>query len=233
MRLVSWNIQGGLGMDKIRSLDRTAQVLNGLTPDLLCLQEVHCRFPQSGLQNQPARLRRLLGMPIHFHACFRVGISSFGNLLATPFPLRTVKFHTLTNSLERRRPALRLERRGLLEAVIELPRGPIAVFVTHWGLEEVDRRINAQETARRIEEVELPVLLMGDFNALPDREEVRLLVELSGLIDAGAAAKEATYPADIPRSRIDYLFHSPEIVVQQLTVVDTQVSDHRPLLAVL
>jgi endonuclease/exonuclease/phosphatase family metal-dependent hydrolase len=219
-------------MDGIRSLDRTAETIKTVMPDIVCLQEVHVRFPQSGFQDQPAQLRQRLGMPVHFLPSFRVGFSAFGNLIATAFPLRTLKLHPITNASERRRPKMIFERRGLLEAVIDLPQGPWAVFITHWGLDEGDRLINAEETGERIKAVGLPTLLLGDFNARPDSDEIGLLKELSGLVDGGAGADVPTYPADTPRARIDYLFHSPETVVQQLTVIDTQVSDHWPLLAV-
>jgi len=230
MRLVSYNIRGGLGMDGRRSIERIAEVLRGIEADVICLQEVHRRLPLSRFQNQPNRLARLLGKRACFHNLWRGAIGGYGNALLTALPVRAVSALFLPNDEEhRRRPPLRIERRGLLEVVVQTPGGPLAVLGTHWSLEAADRERSAEEIARRIADLPTPVILAGDFNASAESAEIQKLRDLTGLVDAGWSEAQPTFPSDHPAARIDYIWHSPGLEVSRVEVVDTQASDHRPV----
>ena len=50
---MTYNIRGALGMDGRRCVRRIAAVIDRVQPDLLCLQEAHCRLPCSGFADQP------------------------------------------------------------------------------------------------------------------------------------------------------------------------------------
>jgi endonuclease/exonuclease/phosphatase family metal-dependent hydrolase len=72
----------------------------------------------------------------------------------------------------------------------------------------------------------------GDFNAEPgSRTHLQFL--FAGLQDAWLRCGEGdgfTFPADKPIKRIDYLFLAPGLRCTNAQVLDTRVSDHRPLL---
>jgi endonuclease/exonuclease/phosphatase family metal-dependent hydrolase len=76
-----------------------------------------------------------------------------------------------------------------------------------------------------------PVLVGGDFNAEPDSAVVRRLRD-GGLRDAWSECGQGdgfTYPADQPRKRIDYVFLTGNLRCSAAEVIDTKISDHRPL----
>jgi endonuclease/exonuclease/phosphatase (EEP) superfamily protein YafD len=76
------------------------------------------------------------------------------------------------------------------------------------------------------------MLAGGDFNAEPDSAVIRTVRE-AGLRDAWIECGHGdglTYPADQPRKRIDYLFVAGTIRCSAAEVIDTKISDHRPLL---
>lgn len=229
MRLVTYNIRGGLGMDDRRSTRRIGEVLQEIGADIVCLQEVHQRLPWSAFRDQPGHLARVVKSRVVFQNNFRVGLGGFGNALLTSRPILSRASHSLPNARERQRILKSLERRGLLEVVVETPGGPLVVLVTHWSLDAEDRMKSAEEIAARVEALKTPVILAGDFNAEADSAEMQRLRQETGLVDAGAAAAAATFPADAPRARIDYVLHSPELSVTPASVVDTQASDHRPV----
>jgi endonuclease/exonuclease/phosphatase family metal-dependent hydrolase len=228
MRLLDWNIRGGLGMDNRRSLKRIAEVIRESQADIVCLQEVHCQFPQSGFQNQPRMVERLTDMPVHFLPSFRIGISSFGNVILTRLPTSWLTLHPLPNPIERKRLKLRLERRAMLSANIQTDSGVINLFTTHLSLNTQDRMQSAREILKKVQGASGSVLLAGDFNAGPDSSEINVIRE-SGLVDAGISSG-LTYPSNRPTHRIDYVFHSADLNVKAFKVMESTASDHCPIL---
>ena len=87
---------------------------------------------------------------------------------------------------------------------------------------------------------EVPQLLRGlitggDFNSTPD-SAVHETVLRSGLRDAWlecGAGNSLTYPATPPAKRIDYVFLSRGARCRSAVVLDTDASDHRPVLVVV
>jgi endonuclease/exonuclease/phosphatase (EEP) superfamily protein YafD len=75
----------------------------------------------------------------------------------------------------------------------------------------------------------------GDFNSTPD-DPVLEPLRKAGLRDAWkecGSGDGLSYPADKPAKRIDYLFLSGALHCSAAEVIDTRVSDHRPLLVTL
>jgi len=84
------------------------------------------------------------------------------------------------------------ERRTLLFAEIESPFGPIPFFVTHlnWKFDEGHVRVaQIREIVLRVEAVaksrSFPAILVGDFNAEPDADEIRFMRGLTTLDGSG------------------------------------------------
>ncbi len=231
MRIVTYNIRGCLGIDGVRSPKRIADVIRGTGAQVVCLQEVHQRLPESGFQDQPHRLGRLLGMRCVFQCNFRLGVGRYGNAILTALQVLSRHSTELPNACERARILKLPERRGLLEVVLDTPAGPLTVMTTHWSLDAQDRLDSAPVVAERLRRAQGPVILCGDFNATPDSEEIRLLAEVTGLQDAGAPGNEPTFPADVPSARIDYVWLSEGLDTAKAETISTDASDHLPVVA--
>jgi endonuclease/exonuclease/phosphatase family metal-dependent hydrolase len=79
---------------------------------------------------------------------------------------------------------------------------------------------------------ELPVVLGGDLNSEPG-SDVQAQLRAAGLRDAWMECGHGdgfTYPAHIPVKRIDYLFLTGSLACTSARIVETNISDHRPLL---
>ena len=87
MRVMTYNIRGGWGMDGGWSTERIADVVLEQAPDILCLQEVHQRLPQSRFVDQPGRLQKALGLPVVFQANLRLGAGAYGLALVSRYPV--------------------------------------------------------------------------------------------------------------------------------------------------
>jgi len=232
MRLLTWNIRGGLGMDGVRSLRRIADVIRAASPDVVCLQEVHRRLPWSGLEDQPRLLAEMTGLQALFQSNFRVGFGGFGNAVLSGLPVVSFRLHRLPNRLERRRPAMRFERRGALHTVVQAPWGPVGVLCTHWSLVQADRLESAVWMLEALRSCPPAAVLAGDLNADWDSPEVSRLRE-AGLVDAGGDLAGPTYPARPPIHRLDYVLHTPRLRCVGQETLGSDASDHLPVLAVL
>lgn len=222
LRVLTYNIRGGLGMDGRRDTERIAQVVAAQGPDVICFQEVHQRLPWSGFVDQPGRLRQALGMSFEFQANLRVGFGGYGLGIATPHRIQAVRRHLLTSMGE---------QRGALEVQIQSPIGPVTVFCTHWGLSRDERVKQAAEMTEWVQAAPVPVVVCGDLNDRPGVDYIQDMRSQTGLMDAGEAEDVPTFPSDVPQARIDVIFHSPGLRSPRVTVGGSQASDHLPIWA--
>ncbi|PXW89690.1 endonuclease/exonuclease/phosphatase family metal-dependent hydrolase [Nitrosomonas sp. Nm84] len=138
MKLLSWNIQWGRGMDGRVDLSRILQTIRQLGDfDVICLQEVAVNFsglPDSKGEDQMAELSAGLPgyTPIYGVAtdvpARRGGRSLFGNAIFTRFPVGQVWRHLLPWQAELAVPSM---QRMLVEAVITTDIGAVRVMTTH------------------------------------------------------------------------------------------------------
>ena len=132
------------------------------------------------------------------------------------------------------------EPRAALVASAITPSGRLQVVTTHLdpSAEDTYRLQEARivlNIVRARASAETPVLVGGDFNAEPNSSVVETL-HAGGLRDAWTECGHGdglTYPADQPRKRIDYLFLTGTLRCSAAEVIDTKISDHRPLLVTL
>lgn len=138
MKLLTWNIQWGRGMDGRVDLERIAAEIMGMDAfDVICLQEVAVNFPglpgSRGEDGMAVLSAHLTGYtPIFAPATDlpdgRGGRRLFGNALFSRLPVGQVWRHLLPWPSD---PACPSMQRVLLEAVIDAPLGPLRVMTTH------------------------------------------------------------------------------------------------------
>jgi endonuclease/exonuclease/phosphatase family metal-dependent hydrolase len=138
MKLLSWNIQWGRGLDGRVDLARILETIHQLGDfDVLCLQEVAVNFPGlpgSHGEDQVAELSA--GLP-GYTALYGVatdvpdgcgGRSQFGNTIFSRLPVGQVWRHLLPWPAEPDAPSM---QRVLVEAVVTADIGPLRVMTTH------------------------------------------------------------------------------------------------------
>jgi endonuclease/exonuclease/phosphatase family metal-dependent hydrolase len=225
--MVTYNTQGSLGIDNIRSTGRIAHTLRPLSADVICFQEIHRRMARSGREDQPEVLERLLNRRFCFQPTliFAFG-GGYGNGVATRFPVIEEKLHLLPSSKGK-------EQRGALEVRLRDVEGyrTLTVFSTHWGLDVEERKTQAEALAEVVRKAMRPVIVGGDFNESPDGEAVQMFLTMTGLRDADVEQNCATFVSNNPTRRIDLLLYSPELQASNAEVVPSLASDHLPLVA--
>ncbi|SOD16860.1 endonuclease/exonuclease/phosphatase family protein [Nitrosomonas ureae] len=139
MKLLSWNIQWGRGMDGRVDLARIIRTIRQIGEfDVICLQEVAVNFPGlpgSRGENQVAELSaQLPGYTAIYGAATDVpnsfgGRSQFGNAIFTRLPVGQIGRHLLPWQAELTTPSM---QRVLVEAVITTTEaGLLRVMTTH------------------------------------------------------------------------------------------------------
>ena len=207
-------------MDGVRSAERVCETILAQNADIVCLQEVHQRLPQSFFADNPKQFEKHLGLPVIFQANLRLGLGGYGVAVVSRFPVGTVQNHLL--------PSVR-EQRGVLEVRLDTPTGPLVIFNTHFGLSGGERVKQAESLAALVQSAAYPVIVCGDFNERADALAVRALLAQTGLSDADATQDRWTYPTNALEGRIDYLFYSPPLLCQGVSVIETAASDHLPV----
>lgn len=235
VRLLTYNVHRCLGIDGDLSPGRVADAIAEAAPDIVLLQELDVMRKRSGAIDQAADIARRLGMDVHFHPSLRQGDESYGNAVLTSHPSRIVRAGALPGLATRN-----VEPRGALWAAIHVPGGEVNVVCTHLGLRGTERLGQVDCLLGKdwlgSPACRDPVILGGDFNAVPQSRAYRRLA--AALRDAQEAARPArprpTFPSRLPMLRLDHVFLRgiPEVSRAEplRTPLARVASDHLPLL---
>lgn len=157
MRLLTWNIQWGRGLDGRVDLGRIAGEIRAMGAfDVICLQEVAVNFPGlpgSRGEDQVAELAAHLPgyTPVYAAATDlpdgRGGRRLFGNAIYCRLPVGQVWRHLLPWPSD---PSVPSMQRVLTEAVIEAPFGPLRVMTTHLEYYSRPQRLAQIDAIRRL-----------------------------------------------------------------------------------
>jgi endonuclease/exonuclease/phosphatase family metal-dependent hydrolase len=231
LRVMTYNVHVGTGMDKKLDLARIAEVINRERPDLVALQEVDRGVERTGRVDQIKELSRLTKMDYAFAHNLNYQGGQYGVAVLSRTPILSIDHRRYQHLRE-------AERRGFIRVEVEFGGRRIHFVNTHLDYQHADNRLfEARQMLAALPARGLPVIVAGDFNDEPKGSTYRLMLE--NFVDAWAAGGGAggglTYPADKPSKRIDYIFHGAGggVSVKGARVVATLASDHLPLVAEL
>lgn len=251
IRVITYNIHHGEGLDKKFDLNRIAKVLMAEKPDIVALEEVDQKTKRASGVDQPKEFARLTGMRVVFGHNIDYDGGGYGTAVLTRLPIRWCEKVKLKSFYEST-PAHQEQRGVQVIKLGEKNRPGLLFLCTHFDYRPPDdERMASVATVNGLMKkhgAELAIIA-GDFNALPDSRPIRELAKewkIAGWKDGtetavgDSAGKDAkaivTFPADKPDHCIDYVMCRPadRWKVVELRVLDEPVaSDHRPVLAVL
>lgn len=254
IRVVTYNIHHGEGVDGKFDLPRIADVLKSVSPDIVAVQEVDQGTARSGGVDQPAELARLTGMEVVFGRNIDYQGGGYGTAVLTKLPVKASASEKIPSFYEG--TAEHPEQRGVQVVELGPPGEPGIVFLcTHLDYRADDReRMASAELINRLagKYGDRLMLLAGDLNATPESDVIHELEnrwKIAGgdakpqvedrpgrAADNGNANRLLTYPSGAPTKHIDYVLFRPadRWQVVEARVLDERVaSDHRPMLAVL
>jgi endonuclease/exonuclease/phosphatase family metal-dependent hydrolase len=227
LRVMTYNIHVGVGMDKKLDLQRIADVINNEHPDFVGLQEVDRGVKRTEGKDEIAELAKMTSMNYVFAHNLDYQGGQYGVAVLSRFPTARVDHRKYENLRE-------AERRGMIRVEVVIGGRTINFVTTHLDYQYDDGRLfEAQQLQKFLQDVKGPLIVVGDFNDEPSGAAYNLM--LAGFDDAwlqgSAKAAGLTYPADKPVKRIDYVFtrRADGMKAKKAWVVNTLASDHLPL----
>ncbi len=236
IRIMTYNVRSCIGMDGKISPQRIARVIGRHDPDIVALQELDMGRKRTGEVDQAHVIAKELEMIFHFHPSVVVDEERYGDAVLSRYPMELIRAGRLPGIIKNSF----IEPRGVIWTAINMGGIKINFFNTHLGLFP---REGITQTKALLGDEWLahpvcrgPVILCGDFNALPNSRVCR---DIRGVLrdaqeELGDHDPQATWFSHYPVGRIDHVFVSQEIEVTRVEVsrtdLDKIASDHLPLI---
>lgn len=220
LRIMSYNIRNGRGLDNVSNIQRTADVINKVRPNVVAVQEVDSVTGRSG-QTDILRVLadKTLMFPVYAPAINYDGGKYGIGMLSKEKPL-SYRYLALPG---------REEERALL--IVEFEK--YIYCCTHLSLTGEDRLASLDIIRKEAAKANKPLFIAGDFNAHPDSEVIQEVQKDFVIL---TNTKQPTFPADEPTETIDYIaaYAKDTTAFTRLSayvVNEPAASDHRPIVA--
>lgn len=237
MRFLLYNVRYGAGVGcrfhlpfpGCGYLKRTGPVLGQITefirsqdPDIVGLVEVDGGSFRTDRQNQAEMIASALG---HYHTYK----SKYGDRSWVRFmPVANRQMNAfVTRDVIQEQKFLYFDH-GVKRLVIQLELEQVTMFLVHLSIKFRHRQHQLCDLYSLVKEVKKPYIVAGDFNVFWGDPEIELFLAATGLKSANPAG-HASYPSWNPKMELDFILHSPGIVVRKFEMPAVTFSDHLPL----
>ena len=203
-------------------LDHITAFIHAQQPDIVGLVEVDGGSFRSSRQNQAEYIASALG---HYHTYK----SKYGDRSWVRFmPIANRQMNAfLTRDAIKEQRFLYFDH-GVKRLVIQLELEEVTLFLVHLSIKFRHRQHQLCELYSLVKDMKKPYLIAGDFNVFWGDPEIELFLAATGLKSANAD-KFATYPSWAPKMELDFILHSPGIVIRNFQMPPVTFSDHLPL----
>lgn len=239
LRVLSYNIHKGFNTGNRKFvLSHIRDAIRLVHADLVFLQEVLGHHEDHGkrIKEWPTQPQfEFLADKLWPHYAYGKNsiytLGHHGNAILSKYPLTFWENIDISTN--------RLERRGLLHAVIEIPhkRKPLHALCVHLGLLETERQSQIKALCARIEKIvpkDAPLVIGGDFNdwrlKVTPQLQNRLRVKEAFHTLFGNHAR--TFPSWLPALRLDRIYYRSLKVSEARCLTGrpwTELSDHAAL----
>lgn len=240
MKILTWNVWVEEKIDNIFSL------IEELQPDVLCLQEItrECDFNPDIQTGE--YIAEKLGFDIYspdsqtwtdWHK------KAQSNAIISKFPIQRRRVEFMTDPFPGNPPDYWSEGRTYIECTLDVEGKVFTVGTTHLSFspffEQTDhRKDEANRLSSAISDNTKNYMLVGDFNSAPNSYTIEKIS--SSLNHCGPEMEQATWttkPFDYGgfaekelNWRLDYAFATPDLNILSSQIVETDYSDHLPIL---
>jgi endonuclease/exonuclease/phosphatase family metal-dependent hydrolase len=221
LKLMTYNIHRGIGRNGRLDLNAVAEVINDSNAGIIALQEVERHSIRTVFQDQIKQLSEKTNMNFSYGKSVNVLNGEYGNGILSRYPIEEYMAYEL--------PSFK-ERRTVLRTVINVDGLMVAVYNTHLGLNESERKGQVEHIIHMISEEKLEYLLMGDMNSNADKL-TKITAHMKDSADGSEKQHQSTFIEKEVEERIDYIFVSPNMEVKAYDVLESEASDHYPVVS--
>lgn len=231
IKVLSYNIHYGLGMDKKYDLERIAKVISDQNPDIVGLQEI-------GDSIMAAKLGELTGMKAVFGPS-KENMTGYGDAVLSKLPFQWVGNYSIPSASSSRYQAMAVD---VDLSTIYGANKKVRFINTHFdwlrSIGSQEARLATLDVIERgffKENSDIPAILTGDLNATPESDPLMKARNMSWWNES-LGKTLYTIPSRNPNRQIDYVLIRPKT---NWNVVDVEVldepiaSDHLPVLMTL
>ncbi|MBR4171804.1 MAG: endonuclease/exonuclease/phosphatase family protein [Kiritimatiellae bacterium] len=216
VRVLSYNVQDCFNLGrKDQNVERTAEVIRKLAPDVAGIQELDRNTKRSKGHDIAGELAEKTGMELSYGKTIDFQGGAYGiGILSKKKPIRAY-----TVPLPGKE-----EKRALQIAEFET----YVFFCTHLSLTKNSKIESVPLINAEAAKFSKPIILVGDFNAYPDSEPIQELRKTWKQVSVNGF----TFPANAPTVQIDYIFlhtDKPYRAEHAAIIEEPSVSDHRPI----
>ncbi len=240
IRVLTYNIHHGEGVDGRYDLERIAEVIASEAPDVVALQEIERFRRRTHHDDQPKLLASMLSM----HYCFAPvrdhrhtdhhSKAAYGNAILTRYDILSTSHFDLSI------PGAR-EPRGCLHTLVRTSAGLLHVFCVHLGLRRSERAqqmalLASSSILKNPRLTPAPAVLLGDFNNWwPVRTARHIQKQFVNACHVTGRRRLLTFGSPLTFLALDYVYATPDIRILNCYVSRSRkvrvASDHRPLVS--
>ncbi len=212
------------------NLQRTLEIIQSFSADIITLNEVDCLTKRSGCVNQPEIFSKALGYNYYFAPSIELEGGLYGIALFTKYEILSAKTIKIPDSYDENGEPF--EKRIIVSAVLNVCGRKLRIIMSHYGLTHAQQEKAVEYTLQQLQADQLPTVFSGDLNMTPDSRLVKKLSQ--HMTDSGLLLENGvfSYPTheftQEEKVKIDYVFTYGDIKVQKALIPDIHVSDHRP-----
>ena len=234
VRVMQYNIHFGVGVDNRYDIDRLVKAIKKVNADIIILNEVDKHYSdRSNYMDMAEYIAGELKMNYVYDSSIRNpattasggNLREVGNAIITRYDISMIgtKFYSIGDTWPR----------VITKASLTLETGKkLVVAVSHFGLTQEGRIVQSKEALEWLkEDMDTPLLFCGDFNAIPDSQEIQYIY--ASLHESFGGKKNVyTFSTAKPASQIDYIFANDKVTFKQnATVIQSKTaSDHFPIM---
>lgn len=230
--VLSYNIHHANPPSKPEFIDLQAitKVIKESGAQLVALQEVDVNTLRSGKSSHQAEeLAKLVGMEFFFSKGIDYQGGEYGTAILSKFPILDDQRYELPNV-----EGVNSEPRTLAVVTVEVNGEKVKFANTHLDFTNAENNLlQVKKILDIFKDETLPVIMGGDFNAVPESASIQLLDEQ--FTRSCSQDCPFTSPQQNPQRIIDYIMVSSNSnfeTIDHQVIAETYASDHRPVLAV-
>ena len=188
VRVMSYNVRNGVGMDGIKDIERCTDIILDARPDVVAVQELDS-MSRRNQRYVLGDMAKLTGYHDYYHRTIPYKGGAYGIGVLTREKALSVDFCKLP---------CRREPRGLL--IVEMKK--YYILCTHLSLNAQDRLTSVGIIRDVVSKLNKPVFIAGDMNATPTSAPIKAFKEYAQVLND---VNKFTIPSKNPRKCIDYI----------------------------
>ena len=216
VRVMSYNVKNGMGVDGITSIERCSDVIRKVNPDVVAIQEVDSVNRRNNYYVL-GRMAEQTGYHAYYGPTIKYRGGKYGIGVLSKKPALSTKFYPMPH---------RREDRGVL--VVEFKR--YYLVCTHLSGQYIrdGRCVQVDVIREAVSGLKKPVFIAGDMNARPGTPVMKAFKEFAVVL---SDENKKTAPSYDPRGCIDYILgtNGSFKVLDEEVIYGCFASDHLPL----